>query len=91
MNTTKKEEIYKSIDTISGGKIDIIMTKGKHVNDYHIECITQNKEVEPVMFFIHTLCRVNGEQKGYIFYKNLLAEDYIKLSEAVGESLKPLM
>lgn len=88
------QERFKTIETLTGVKIDILMCRGKHIFALQMESIKIGKELSPpesMLFLTIELCRVEGKRKGGDFYLELLSEDFLKIQQVIGTNIEPFI
>lgn len=91
--TKVKDDIFKTVETLSGGKIDILMCRGRNVLKIQLQQVIDQEPVHPARIALELmidLCLVNGEKQDEEYYMNLLSEDYCNLSESIGEAMQHL-
>ena len=87
MKTKTSDDVFKTIETLSGGKIEITMCRGRNVFNLLMMQVVGGEAMHPAEMSLQLmidLCRVEGKKQDKEFYFNLLSEDYCKLSEIIG-------
>lgn len=78
------DEIFKKIELLSGIKVEVIIPTGGHYSRALRSCHKQT-EYDPMPFIFAEICLIDGKKKDYLFYTDLMIDDYILISEVLNE------
>ena len=85
-------EVYKTLTLLGTQEVQIKVARGIDISRAAYMHALQGKPMgfDIAPFIMVELCLVNAERMNVEFYLNLLIDDYLKISVALEELLKPL-
>lgn len=85
-------EIFKTIKTIGGLKVDFIICRGFHISRANGQYMknADNDNLDFIPFLMVEICLVDGEKKDVDYYLNMLGDDYIYIVDVMNELLQKI-
>jgi hypothetical protein len=82
--TTEKRDIFFTGTLLGGAEFTILMGYGKDVSQA-MKLTNTHPDIDIVLALMHILVRIGGQQMAVSYYEKMMIDDYMRVSNALGQ------